>query len=163
MGRVIGIDLGTTNSCVAVLEGGEPTVIHNQEGGRTTPSMVSWNADGDVVVGAASKRQMVTNPQRTVYGVKRLIGRKANDREVQSLVPSNPGFFLSAEKLGPFAHTLMQFLDVFGIWGLALTAIGLASVSSWTRGKSATLAIIVYVVMALLLSGLAGLGAMFGG
>jgi hypothetical protein len=83
--------------------------------------------------------------------------------EVQSLVPSNPGFFLSAEKLGPFAHTLMQFLDVFGIWGLALTAIGLASVSSWTRGKSATLAIIVYVLMALLLSGLAGLGAMFGG
>jgi molecular chaperone DnaK len=85
MGRVIGIDLGTTNSCVAVLEGGEPTVIHNQEGGRTTPSMVSWNADGDVVVGAASKRQMVTNPQRTVFGVKRLIGRKAFDREVQAL------------------------------------------------------------------------------
>ena len=79
MGRVIGIDLGTTNSCVAVLEGGEPTVIHNQEGGRTTPSMVSWNADGDVVVGAASKRQMVTNPQRTVFGVKRLIGRKASE------------------------------------------------------------------------------------
>jgi molecular chaperone DnaK len=85
MGRVIGIDLGTTNSCVAVLEGGEATVIHNQEGGRTTPSMVSWNADGDVVVGAASKRQMVTNPQRTVFGAKRLIGRKANDQQVQSL------------------------------------------------------------------------------
>ncbi len=79
MGRVIGIDLGTTNSCVAVLEGKEPVVIHNQEGGRTTPSMVSWNADGDVVVGAASKRQMVTNPQRTVFGVKRLIGRKATE------------------------------------------------------------------------------------
>src|SRR5262245_55011232 len=77
MGRVIGIDLGTTNSCVAVLEAGEPVVIHNQEGGRTTPSMVSWNADGEVVVGAASKRQMVTNPQRTVFGAKRLIGRKA--------------------------------------------------------------------------------------
>ena len=90
MGRVIGIDLGTTNSCVAVLEGGEPTVIHNQEGGRTTPSMVSWNADGDVVVGAASKRQMVTNPQRTVFGVKRLIGRKANDREVQALATRLP-------------------------------------------------------------------------
>jgi molecular chaperone DnaK len=85
MGRVIGIDLGTTNSCVAVLEGGEPVVIHNQEGGRTTPSMVSWNADGEVVVGAASKRQMVTNPQRTVYGVKRLIGRKASAAEVQAL------------------------------------------------------------------------------
>src|SRR5215218_2517975 len=83
MGRVIGIDLGTTNSCVAVLEGGEPTVIHNQEGGRTTPSMVSWNSDGEVIVGAASKRQMVTNAQRTVYGVKRLIGRKVADAEVQ--------------------------------------------------------------------------------
>ncbi|HEX7843243.1 MAG TPA: molecular chaperone DnaK [Kofleriaceae bacterium] len=90
MGRVIGIDLGTTNSCVAVLEGGEPTVIHNQEGGRTTPSMVSWNADGDVVVGAASKRQMVTNPQRTVFGAKRLIGRKLHDREVQSLLARLP-------------------------------------------------------------------------
>src|SRR5204863_6890178 len=85
MGRVIGIDLGSTDSCVAVLEDGEPTVIHNQEGGRTTPSMVSWNQDGDVVVGAASQRQMVTNPQRTVFGAKRLIGRKAQDREVQSL------------------------------------------------------------------------------
>ena len=90
MGRVIGIDLGTTNSCVAVLEGGEPVVIHNQEGGRTTPSMVSWNADGEVVVGAASKRQMVTNPQRTVFGVKRLVGRKAADKEVQALVSRLP-------------------------------------------------------------------------
>src|SRR3569623_1714901 len=90
MGRVIGIDLGTTNSCVAVLEGGEPVVIHNQEGGRTTPSMVSWNADGEVVVGAASKRQMVTNPQRTVFGVKRLIGRKATDPEVHNLARRLP-------------------------------------------------------------------------
>jgi molecular chaperone DnaK len=88
MGRIIGIDLGTTNSCVAVLEGGEPTVIHNQEGGRTTPSMVSWNADGDVIVGAASKRQMVTNPERTVFGAKRLIGRKNNDvRDLVSRLP----------------------------------------------------------------------------
>src|SRR5688500_16146642 len=90
MGRVIGIDLGTTNSCVAVLEGGEPAVIHNQEGGRTTPSMVSWNADGDVVVGAASKRQMVTNPARSVYGVKRLIGRKLADKEVAKILPTLP-------------------------------------------------------------------------
>src|SRR3954468_3547667 len=88
MGRVIGIDLGTTNSCVAVLEGGEATVIHNQEGGRTTPSMVSWNADGDVVVGAASKRQMVTNPTRTVFGAKRLLGRKVADPEVQRILRS---------------------------------------------------------------------------
>ncbi len=90
MGRVIGIDLGTTNSCVAVLEAGEPVVIHNQEGGRTTPSMVSWNADGEVVVGAASKRQMVTNPQRTVFGVKRLIGRKATDADVVALARRLP-------------------------------------------------------------------------
>ena len=90
MGRVIGIDLGTTNSCVAVLEAGEPVVIHNQEGGRTTPSMVSWNADGEVVVGAASKRQMVTNPQRTVFGVKRLIGRKATDTDVLALARRLP-------------------------------------------------------------------------
>ncbi len=96
MGRVIGIDLGTTNSCVAVLEGTEATVIHNQEGGRTTPSMVSWNADGDVVVGAASKRQMVTNPQRTVFGVKRLIGRKAVDPEVVNLATRLPYVVVAA-------------------------------------------------------------------
>jgi molecular chaperone DnaK len=90
MGRIIGIDLGTTNSCVAVLEAGEPVVIHNQEGGRTTPSMVSWNADGDVIVGAASKRQMVTNPTRTVFGVKRLIGRKVSDADVQRVLPVMP-------------------------------------------------------------------------
>ena len=88
MGRVIGIDLGTTNSCVAVLEGQEPSVIHNQEGGRTTPSMASWNADGEVVVGAASKRQMVTNPLRTVFGVKRLLGRSFADvRELAARLP----------------------------------------------------------------------------
>jgi molecular chaperone DnaK len=82
---------------VAVLEGGEATVIHNQEGGRTTPSMVSWNADGDVVVGAASKRQMVTNPQRTVYGAKRLIGRKASDRDVQQLATRLPYSIVAAK------------------------------------------------------------------
>src|SRR6188474_2228251 len=90
MGAIIGIDLGTTNSCVAVLEGGEPVVIHNQEGGRTTPSMVSWTAEGDTVVGAPSKRQMVTNPKRTVFGVKRLIGRQFESPVVQRLCRSLP-------------------------------------------------------------------------
>src|SRR4029077_17452431 len=89
--------LGTTNSCVAVLEGGEPNVIHNQEGGRTTPSMVSWNADGDVVVGATSKRQMVTNPQRTVFGGKRLIGRRFDDPEVQRLGAALPYRLVAAK------------------------------------------------------------------
>ena len=80
---IIGIDLGTTNSCVAVLEGGQPVVIHNQEGGRTTPSMVSWSPTGEVIVGSASKRQMVTNARRTVFGVKRLIGRRLDAPDVQ--------------------------------------------------------------------------------
>ncbi|MBK9070206.1 MAG: molecular chaperone DnaK [Myxococcales bacterium] len=90
MGKILGIDLGTTNSCISVLDGTNPTVIHNQEGGRTTPSMVSWTADGDVVVGAASKRQMVTNPRRTVFGVKRLIGAKMTDPQVAELVSTMP-------------------------------------------------------------------------
>jgi molecular chaperone DnaK len=96
MSRLIGIDLGTTNSCVSVLEGGEPVVIHNQEGGRTTPSMVSWTEEGAVVVGAASKRQMVTNPQRTVYGVKRLIGRAFDSEQVQSLQRTLPYELIAA-------------------------------------------------------------------
>ena len=108
MGRIVGIDLGTTNSCVAVLDGEEPTVIHNQEGGRTTPSMVSWNAEAEAVVGAASKRQMVTNPTRTVYGVKRLIGRKINDASVQSLVQTLP-YRVTAAKNGD------AWVDVDGI------------------------------------------------
>ena len=89
-GKIIGIDLGTTNSCVAVLEGGEPTVIHNQEGGRTTPSMVSWTEEGDVVVGAPSKRQMVTNPTRTIFGAKRLIGRSFDSDIVNELSAGLP-------------------------------------------------------------------------
>lgn len=90
MGRIVGIDLGTTNSCIAVLDGGEPMVIHNQEGGRTTPSMLSWVNATEVVVGAASKRQMVTNPKRTVFGVKRLIGRRSNDPEVTRFAEALP-------------------------------------------------------------------------
>ena len=90
MAKIIGIDLGTTNSCVAVLESGEPVVIHNQEGGRTTPSMVSWNQAGEPVVGASAKRQAITNPQNTVFGIKRLIGRKFRSREVESLLETVP-------------------------------------------------------------------------
>src|SRR6186713_243136 len=97
MGAIIGIDLGTTNSCVAVLEGGQPAVIHNQEGGRTTPSMVSWNQAGDIIVGSASKRQMVTNARRTVYGVKRLIGRPLDAPDVQRLVKTLPYELVAAK------------------------------------------------------------------
>src|SRR5690606_21345022 len=90
MGKIIGIDLGTTNSCVAVMEGGKARVIENSEGDRTTPSVVAWTKDGEVLVGASAKRQAVTNPKNTFYAVKRLIGRKFSDAEVQKdigLVP----------------------------------------------------------------------------
>ena len=75
MSKIIGIDLGTTNSCVAVLEGGEPTVITNPEGGRTTPSIVSFSKDGERLVGQSAKRQAVTNPENTVFSIKRFMGR----------------------------------------------------------------------------------------
>ena len=83
MGKVIGIDLGTTNSVVAVMEGGEPTVITNAEGGRITPSVVAISKNGDRLVGTVAKRQAVTNAENTIYSVKRLIGRKFEDAEVQ--------------------------------------------------------------------------------
>src|SRR5579884_2837229 len=88
MGKTIGIDLGTTNSCMAVLEGGEPTVIENAEGGRTTPSVVAFTQGGERLVGTVAKRQAVTNPQNTVFSIKRFMGRKeAEVREEESIVP----------------------------------------------------------------------------
>jgi molecular chaperone DnaK len=88
MGKTIGIDLGTTNSCMAVLEGGEPTVIPNAEGGRTTPSVVAFTQGNDRLVGTVAKRQAVTNPGRTVFSIKRFVGRKeAEVREEESMVP----------------------------------------------------------------------------
>ena len=83
MGKIIGIDLGTTNSCVAVLEGNTPKVLENSEGARTTPSIVAYTKDGEILVGQGAKRQAVTNPQNTLYAVKRLIGRKFDDTVVQ--------------------------------------------------------------------------------
>jgi Molecular chaperone len=96
MGKTIGIDLGTTNSCMAVLEGGEPTVIENAEGGRTTPSVVAFTSGGERLVGTVAKRQAVTNPQNTIFSIKRFMGRKeAEVREEESIVPykvvSGPG------------------------------------------------------------------------
>ena len=90
MGKIIGIDLGTTNSCVAILEGNSPKVIENAEGTRTTPSIIAYMEDGEILVGAPAKRQSVTNPRNTLYAVKRLIGRKFEEKEVQkdiSLMP----------------------------------------------------------------------------
>src|SRR3954467_13485166 len=90
MAKIIGIDLGTTNSCVAIMEGGKPKVIENAEGSRTTPSVVAYTEDGKILVGAPAKRQAVTNAKNTIYAVKRLIGRRFEDPEVQKAIKSVP-------------------------------------------------------------------------
>ena len=90
MAKVIGIDLGTTNSCVAVMEGGEPVVIPNAEGSRTTPSVVAFTKNGERLVGEVAKRQAITNSENTVFSIKRFMGRKFDDPEVdrdRRLVP----------------------------------------------------------------------------
>src|SRR5207302_1344195 len=88
MAKTIGIDLGTTNSCMAVLEGGEPTVIPNAEGGRTTPSVVAFTKDGQRLVGAPARRQQVTNPENTIFSIKRFMGRKWDEvSEEMTIVP----------------------------------------------------------------------------
>ncbi|MBX9676817.1 MAG: molecular chaperone DnaK [Methylotenera sp.] len=90
MGKIIGIDLGTTNSCVAVMEGGKPRVIENAEGARTTPSIIAYQEDGEILTGAPAKRQAVTNPKNTLYAVKRLIGRRFDEKEVQKDIKLMP-------------------------------------------------------------------------
>ncbi len=97
MGRIIGIDLGTTNSCVAVMENGKPKVIENAEGARTTPSVVAYAEDGEILVGASAKRQAITNPKNTLYAVKRLIGRRFEEKEVQKDIGMMPYKIVKAE------------------------------------------------------------------
>lgn len=97
MGKIIGIDLGTTNSCVAVMEGGQPKVIENSEGTRTTPSIIAYMEDGEILVGAPAKRQAVTNPRNTLYAVKRLIGRKFDEKEVQKDIDLMPYSIVKAD------------------------------------------------------------------
>ncbi len=97
MGKIIGIDLGTTNSCVAVMEGNNTRVIENSEGARTTPSIVAYQDDGEILVGASAKRQAVTNPRNTIYAAKRLIGRKFEDKEVQKDIDLMPFQIIKAD------------------------------------------------------------------
>ena len=96
MGKIIGIDLGTTNSCVAIMEGNTPKVIENAEGTRTTPSIIAYMEDGEILVGAPAKRQAVTNPRNTLYAVKRLIGRKFTDDVVQKDIKMVPYSIVAA-------------------------------------------------------------------
>jgi len=97
MGKIIGIDLGTTNSCVSIMEGGQPKVIENSEGARTTPSIIAYQEDGEILVGAPAKRQAVTNPKNTLYAVKRLIGRKFEEKEVQKDIALMPYQIIKAD------------------------------------------------------------------
>src|SRR5574340_1109224 len=97
MAKVIGIDLGTTNSCVAIMEGGDPVVIANSEGSRTTPSLVAFTEAGERLVGQIAKRQAITNPENTVYAIKRLMGRKSTDEEVKRHLTTCPYAVVSAD------------------------------------------------------------------
>ena len=97
MGKIIGIDLGTTNSCVAIMEGNTTKVIENSEGARTTPSIIAYQEDGEILVGASAKRQAVTNPRNTLYAVKRLIGRKFTEKEVQKDIDLMPFTIAAAD------------------------------------------------------------------
>ncbi len=99
MGKIIGIDLGTTNSCVAVFENGKYKIIPNAEGNNTTPSVIGFGTNGDTLVGQVAKRQAVTNPKKTLYGIKRLIGRKASDKESKEFAAVAP-FEIFANKNG---------------------------------------------------------------
>src|ERR1043165_9183324 len=97
MAKIIGIDLGTTNSCVSVMEGTSTKVIENSEGARTTPPIIAYQEDGEVLVGASAKRQAVTNPKNTIYAVKRLIGRKFTEKEVQKDIDLMPYRIVAAD------------------------------------------------------------------
>ena len=97
MGKIIGIDLGTTNSCVSIMEGNTPKVIENAEGARTTPSIIAYVDDGEILVGASAKRQAVTNPKNTLYAIKRLIGRRFEDKEVQKDIEQMPFEIIKAD------------------------------------------------------------------
>lgn len=97
MGKIIGIDLGTTNSCVAIMDGTTPRVLENAEGDRTTPSIIAYTQDGETLVGQPAKRQAVTNPQNTLFAIKRLIGRRFQDEEVQRDVSIMPFKIIAAD------------------------------------------------------------------
>src|SRR3989454_5693156 len=97
MAKIIGIDLGTTNSCVAIMEGGQPKVIENSEGARTTPSIVAYTDNDEILVGAPAKRQAVTNAKNTIFAVKRLIGRRFEDKEAQKDVGLMPYRIVKAD------------------------------------------------------------------
>ena len=127
MAKTIGIDLGTTNSCVAVMENGQPKVIENSEGARTTPSIVAYMEEGEVLVGAPAKRQAVTNPKNTLYAVKRLIGRRFQDKEVQKAIKTSPYRIAEA----PTNHVLVKNYSVVGVHWAFYRTMAPARIDGW--------------------------------
>ena len=112
MAKVLGIDLGTTNSCMAVIEAGEPTIIENSEGGRITPSVAAVSKDGERYVGQSAKRQAVTNSDNTVFSIKRLMGRKYSEPEVQRDIKLMPFKIVKADNGD--AHVVIRQMDHVG-------------------------------------------------
>src|SRR6201999_1618322 len=104
MAKVIGIDLGTTNSCIAVMDGGKPKVIENSEGARTTPSIVAFTKDGERLVGQSAKRQAITDPENTLYAFKRLIGRRFDDPMVKKAIEHSPFKITKAKNGDAWVH-----------------------------------------------------------
>ena len=112
MSKVIGIDLGTTNSCVAVMEGGEPVVIANAEGSRTTPSMVAFTDSGERPVGQQAKRQAVTNPENTLFAIKRLIGRKFDTEAVKKDIAISPFKIVKADNGDAWVDVKLSLIHI---------------------------------------------------
>lgn len=108
MGKIIGIDLGTTNSCVAVMDSAQPRVLENSEGDRTTPSIIAYTQDDETLVGQPAKRQAVTNPQNTLFAIKRLIGRRFTDEEVQRDIKIMPYKIVKADNGDAWVETRGQ-------------------------------------------------------
>ena len=117
MAKVIGIDLGTTNSCVAIMEGGDPVVIANSEGARTTPSVVAFTDSNERLVGQIAKRQSITNPNNTIFAIKRLMGRRFDDPEVQKALKVLP-------------YKVVKHEDG-AAWVAPLRAVYLSSTEAW--------------------------------
>ena len=121
MSKIIGIDLGTTNSCVAIMDGKEARVLENAEGARTTPSMVAFSKNGERLVGQPAKRQAVTNPDNTLYAFKRLIGRRFDDPEVQKMIKTAPFKIIKADNGDAWVEVNGEMKQSDMVW---LCAIG---------------------------------------
>ena len=133
MSKVIGIDLGTTNSCVSIMDGSETRVIENAEGGRTTPSMVAFTESGERLVGQAAKRQAVTNPSNTLYAIKRLIGRRFDDPAMQADIEKTPYKIIKADNGDAWVDAVGEKYSPSQISAFILMKMKETAESSWAK------------------------------